>query len=238
MKALLLFFSLLLLSGCSVPGTTETGGTENRIPVEVTQVVDGDTIKINYDGAETTVRYLLIDTPETNHPRFGEQPLGKEATDLNRKLLDSADQIEIEFDVGSRFDDYDRLLAYIYADGQSVQEQLLAAGYARVAYVYPPNTRYVDEFHEAEAIARDVEIGIWEFANYSTDRGFNADAYQQDVPNNTPADQQCRIKGNINRSGDKIYHTPDSSSYEQTNPEQWFCTEQQARDAGFRDSGQ
>ena len=200
-------------------------------------MIDGDTIRIIYEGKETTVRYLLVDTPETNHPRFGEQPLGQEATERNRELLETADQVEIEFDVGGRFDDYDRLLGYFYVDGESVQEQLLAEGFARVAYIYPPNTRYVDEFRDAEAAAKQEQLGIWEFENYSTDRGFNADAYQPGN-DNAPATRDCRIKGNINRSGNKIYHMPGSASYEQTNPEQWFCTEQQARDAGFRSAGQ
>lgn len=238
MKPFILLISMLLLAGCNLPGATDTGGTTDKIAVEVTEVVDGDTVKIIYDGKETTVRYLLVDTPETNHPRFGEQPLGPEASERNRELLEQAGQIEIEFDVGDRFDDYGRLLAYFYADGESVQKQLLEEGFARVAYIFPPNTRYVDEFRDAEADAKDAEIGIWEFENYSTDRGFNADAYQQPTVDDTDIDVDCRIKGNINRSGDKFYHMPGSPSYEETNPEQWFCTEQQARDAGFRSPGQ
>ncbi|MFP3357055.1 thermonuclease family protein [Planococcus citreus] len=235
---ILLLISLLLLSGCNLLGATDTGSSTDRTAVEVTEVIDGDTVKIIYDGKETTVRYLLVDTPETNHPRFGEQPLGPEATERNRELIEQAQQIEIEFDVGDRFDDYDRLLAYFYADGESVQEQLLEEGFARVAYVFPPNTRYVDEFRAAESEAKDAEIGIWEYENYSTDRGFNEDAYQQTETDAPDIDGDCRIKGNINRSGNKIYHLPGSPSYEETNPEQWFCTEQQAKDAGFRSSGQ
>lgn len=48
----------------------------------------------------------------------------------------------------------------------------------------------------------------------------------------------CRIKGNI--SGDeRIYHTPGSPYYDQTDidvsiGERWFCSEQEARDAGWR----
>lgn len=235
---ILLLISLLLLSGCTWPDTTDTGSTTGRTAVEVTEVIDGDTVKIIYDGKETTVRYLLVDTPETNHPRFGEQPLGSEATERNRELIEQAQQVEIEFDVGDRFDDYDRLLAYFYADGESIQEQLLEEGFARVAYIFPPNTRYIDEFRDAESDAKNAEIGIWEYENYSTDRGFNAEAYGQTETESTGTADDCRIKGNINRSGNKIYHLPGSASYDETNPEQWFCTEQQARNAGFRSSGQ
>ena len=238
MKQFILLISLLLLSGCTFPDATDTADTDGRTAVEITEVIDGDTVKIIYEGQETTVRYLLVDTPETNHPWFGEQPLGKEATERNRELIEQAQQIEIEFDAGDRFDDYDRLLAYFYADGESIQQQLLEEGFARVAYVFPPNTRYVEEFRDAEAEAKDAEIGIWEYENYSTDRGFNEDAYKQTEADGMNDEGDCRIKGNINRSGNKIYHMPGAPSYEGTNPEQWFCTEQEARDAGFRSSGQ
>jgi hypothetical protein len=50
----------------------------------------------------------------------------------------------------------------------------------------------------------------------------------------------CPIKGNISRSGERIYHTPwDDRFYERTqidpsHGERWFCSEQEAVEAGFR----
>ena len=49
----------------------------------------------------------------------------------------------------------------------------------------------------------------------------------------------CDIKGNINSKGDRIYHLPGRSSYASTriNPEsgeRWFCSEDEARAAGWR----
>lgn len=44
------------------------------------------------------------------------------------------------------------------------------------------------------------------------------------------------IKGNINSKGEKIYHLPGGAYYENTIPEKWFRTEQEAREAGFRPS--
>lgn len=55
-----------------------------------------------------------------------------------------------------------------------------------------------------------------------------------------PPDPSCAIKGNVNPStGTKIYHTPASRWYERTDvkPEEgdrWFCTEAEAKAAGFR----
>ena len=55
----------------------------------------------------------------------------------------------------------------------------------------------------------------------------------------TPPDPSCAIKGNVNSKGERIYHTPSSRSYNNTDvkPEEgdrWFCTEDEARAAGFR----
>lgn len=49
----------------------------------------------------------------------------------------------------------------------------------------------------------------------------------------------CVIKGNVNRDGERIYHTLSSKSYEKTKVnlaegDRWFCTEDEALAAGFR----
>jgi hypothetical protein len=53
-----------------------------------------------------------------------------------------------------------------------------------------------------------------------------------------PHSPDCRIKGNISSSG-RIYHVPGSRYYESTEikeseGERWFCTEAEARAAGWR----
>lgn len=149
---------------------TQTSGTTDRIPVTLTKTVDGDTIKVNYNGQEETIRYLLIDTPESKHPNTCVQPYGQRASDRNKQLVNSG-QLEIEFDVGERKDKYGRLLAYVYVDGKSVQETLLKEGLARVAYVYPPNTRYLDQFEKAEDNAENENVAIWKSNGYITDDG-------------------------------------------------------------------
>lgn len=54
----------------------------------------------------------------------------------------------------------------------------------------------------------------------------------------TPQTGTCLIKGNIGKSG-KIYHVPGSRSYDATKidaskGERWFCTEDEAKAAGWR----
>ncbi|RST76247.1 hypothetical protein D4T97_005565 [Siminovitchia acidinfaciens] len=175
--------------------STDTAGATDQIPVTLVKTIDGDTIKVIYNGKEQNVRYLLIDTPETNHPRLGKQPFGEEAKERNRQLLNSGD-LTLEFDIGERVDKYGRLLAYVYVDGKSVQETLLEEGLARVAYVYPPNTRHLSPYEKAQERAKAKAIGIWSIENYATDSGFkesssgstsNSGGSQQPSTNSQPA---------------------------------------------------
>ncbi|OGK18215.1 hypothetical protein A2866_06530 [Candidatus Roizmanbacteria bacterium RIFCSPHIGHO2_01_FULL_39_8] len=51
-------------------------------------------------------------------------------------------------------------------------------------------------------------------------------------------DPNCAVKGNI-RDGEKIYHLPTCKNYNQVEIQQafgdeWFCSEQEALQAGFR----
>lgn len=145
-------------------GVIKTGGTNEQIPVEVLQIYDGDTIEILYNGIKVNFRYLLIDAPESVHPTKEVQPFSIEASNRNKELLNSGN-VTIEFDVGDRYDKYQRLLGYIYVDGVSINELLIREGLARVAYVYPPNTRYLEDYKNAEQEAKEKGVGIWSIEN-------------------------------------------------------------------------
>lgn len=148
-------------------------GTTDQIPVTLVSTTDGDTIRVMYKGVDEPVRYLLIDTPETNHPRLGKQPFGTEAKERNRALVNSG-TLTLEFDVGEKRDKYGRLLAYVYVNGKSVQETLIREGLARVAYVYPPNTRHLTPYEKAQEVAKSKKLGIWSVEDYATDSGFTS----------------------------------------------------------------
>lgn len=56
----------------------------------------------------------------------------------------------------------------------------------------------------------------------------------------SPKSQSCDIKGNISiNSGERIYHVPGQEFYDETiirteYGERWFCTEDEAKSAGWR----
>ena len=218
---------------------------------ELQEVIDGDTIRINYNGKSEKVRLLLVDTPETNHETLGEQPYGPEAKQFVKQLLEGQHTVYLEFDVSYR-DKYKRLLAYVYTeDGISIQEQLLQNGFARVAYIYDPNTKHVDWFKSIQKTAQKSATGIWSVEDYVTNRGYDKEVYYAkmkedkqkendsdlltDEDNSTinNTDNSCVIKGNINSKGNKIYHMPGQRDYDNTVPEEMFCTVEEAEAAGF-----
>ncbi|WIT26844.1 hypothetical protein [Bacillus phage SPbetaL1] len=142
------------------------------VDVTLDRAVDGDTIKVKYNGNVDTVRYLLVDTPESKKPDSCVQPYGEDASKRNKELV-SDGKLQMEFDKGDHRDKYGRLLAYVYVDGKSVQETLLKEGLARVAYVYEPNTKYIDQFRKDEQEAKSEKLSIWSKNGFVTDRGFN-----------------------------------------------------------------
>lgn len=213
----------------------DTPLVDNFIPATVVRVIDGDTLIVKLEnGVEERVRLLLVDTPETVHPNKPEQPFGREASNFAKEMMPEGSQVHIELDVGER-DKYGRLLAYIWIDNKMLNEMLLQKGLARVAYVYAPNTKYVDQFYEIQKEAQQKGIGIWSIENYATEQGYQ----EVEVEQNEQKQQNCTnpmIKGNHSSSGELIYHVPGGRFYEQTKAEEMFCTEEEAIAAGYRKS--
>ncbi|PAO69938.1 thermonuclease family protein [Bacillus sp. X2(2017)] len=156
---------VILLSGCQGVSSSHSGTTEktvdlsDKIEVTVRRVIDGDTFIADVNGTEEKIRLILVDTPETVHPTKAVQPYGKEASAFSKKTLENQ-SVYLEFDKEKR-DKYDRLLAYVFLkDGTSFNKILLEKGYARLA-VFPPNTKYLEQYSKAEKTAKQEHKGIW-----------------------------------------------------------------------------
>ncbi|WP_307300092.1 thermonuclease family protein [Neobacillus driksii] len=102
------------------------------------EIIDGDTIKVNLNGKIETVRYLLMDTPESKNPKKCVQLYAKEAFLRNSKLVKSG-MVTLEFEGENTRDAYRRLLAYVFVDGESIQGTLLREG-VRTCGVYHEST--------------------------------------------------------------------------------------------------
>ena len=126
----------------------------------VLEVIDGDTVVVRTGQTTEHVRLLGIDTPEIAHHGQPGDCFGAEAATRTAELLPAGTTVRLARDVEAR-DMYDRLLAYVLTpDGNMVNLQLAAEGYARELTI-TPNTRVADHVAAAVDRARDSSIGLW-----------------------------------------------------------------------------
>lgn len=125
----------------------------------VTEVSDGDTIKVKMGDKTETIRFIGVDTPETRDPRKAVQCFGKQASDFTKSLLLNK-QVRLESDPNdSDRDKYKRLLRYVYLGDELINAKLIKEGYG-FAYVVFPFTK-LDEFRQLESEARSQNKGLW-----------------------------------------------------------------------------
>jgi micrococcal nuclease len=129
----------------------------------VVRHTDGDTLWLRgigvgpVPGVPTKVRVLEIDTPEV----FGTPGcFGEQASRRTAQLMPIGAHVRVEAD-RELHDRYGRLLLYLWTpSGASLEEQLLAGGYARTLYVRP-NDKHLDVLRAVEAQARAARVGLW-----------------------------------------------------------------------------
>lgn len=195
------------------------------------KLIDGDSFEIGAVG----VRLFGVDAPEGRQSckRGGRDwACGDEAARLLRRLVGDRSITCTRRDV----DDYGRIVATCRAGNVDLAAAMARSGFA-TAY-----RRYSDDYVDEENEARAARRGIWagEFTQPEAYRSKQRDsAPQRDAPPPQARRDGCNIKGNINADGERIYHLPDSAAYDNTGidnakGERWFCTEAEARAAGWR----
>jgi micrococcal nuclease len=175
-----------------------SNNTQPDLPTAtVTRVIDGDTLEVQFNGKQEDVRLLLIDTPETVHPDKPVEKFGPEASQFVKKTLTGK---EIGIKVGSEErDQYGRLLAYVFIDGETIQEKLLRKGLAKTAYLYNDLTM-LDQFHKAQDQAISQELGVWSidgYAHVDDDDGFHYEEEQNTVAASAEKEEPSQPDSNL-----------------------------------------
>src|SRR3954462_5517900 len=157
----LIFAFAVAAAGVWRPGV-ELGGDQPSAPGEavVTRGGCGHPVHVARGGADETVRYIGVDTPESVKPDTPVQCFAKAASAFNERLV-AGREVTLVSDVEGR-DRYGRLLAYVYRrpDGLFVNEQLVKRGFARPLTI-PPNDRYAGPIAHLAASARAAGRGLW-----------------------------------------------------------------------------
>ena len=160
-------------------GTSKYISWANTVSVDpntlypVTDVIDGDTIKVLIEGHIITVRLLGINTPETVDPYKPVECFGPEASNEVKKIL-TGKSVFLTLNANyERVDKYGRLLAYVKLvqkpDGVStttsdlfVNEFLIKEGYAHEYTFNEKNPyQYQGLFKADELEAKKAGKGLW-----------------------------------------------------------------------------
>lgn len=202
------------------------------------RAIDGDSLMVG----ETEVRLHGIDAPELHQTctRNGEPwRCGAEAADLLARLA-TGQQVRCSA-VGT--DDYGRTLGRCTVGSTDLNRTMVARGLA-VAF-----RRYSSDYVPAEDHAKAGRLGLWSSTfempsqyRHPQGAGGSAGPTPRSRSRASPpggirtrqAQAACAIKGNRNRRGQWIYHLPGMPYYDQTRPEEIFCTEAEAQAAGYR----
>lgn len=189
LKAIAISILLITTAGCTAisdllnnpddiptPPNIQDEDVEDNLTVTITEVVDGDTMDIRYrNGSTDTIRLIGVDTPEVHTDTAPDEFEGIPDTSAGHEWLSgwgknastyaetrlAGEHVTIAF--GTQTDTrgyYDRLLVYLYIDGELFNQQLLTNGYARV---YESEFSKRPEFDDAEATAQANDVGVWSY---------------------------------------------------------------------------
>lgn len=122
----------------------------------VRHVVDGDTLVLEDNQR---LRLIGVDTPEVDHPRYNRvgEPFGEEAKQFLKSKIEGK---EVRLEAGAEaYDKYGRRLAFVYLDGECLNETLLREGYAEaIRYLrYEQKEQYLALEDEAKRAGK----GMW-----------------------------------------------------------------------------
>ncbi len=197
-------------------------------PNGVVRVIDADT----WDVGDQRVRLFGIDAPElaqTCTNAKGETwACGLWASDLARKRFDGKNA---RCDAITH-DRYGRVVARCFVGDMDVGRELVADG---LAFAYRKYSLAYDLDEKGAAVnARGLHT-----STLQSPSEFRAARLTNARDSDPPTDHDCVIKGNISRQGARIYHVPGQRGYFATRirtgkGERWFCTEDEARNSGWR----
>ncbi len=107
----------------------------DRITARVTHVTDGDSLVVTLRGLRVAVRLAGINCPEWDAPG------GQAATEFTTAWVKCGATVDLEVaqdcytNKPNSWDKHGRLLAFIWRDGEMLNEVILRGGHAQVKYI-------------------------------------------------------------------------------------------------------
>ncbi|WP_162300868.1 thermonuclease family protein [Alkalilacustris brevis] len=218
-----------------MPGAHPAGAEILRGPAHV---IDGDTI----DLGATRIRIHGIDAPERAErcakANGADWACGLWAQYETERRY-QGEVLECR-DLGERT--HGRVVAQCFHQGRDIALDLIAAGVVqacpRYALEHPHSLSYIDAEKEAAFAAAGIFAGpVNPRAGFCAERAAPSPAPFLPATSVQPREGDCVIKGNVSAGG-RIYHVPGQRDYDRVNMnapgKRWFCSEEEARAAGWR----
>ena len=177
---------------------------------KVIEVFDEDTFRIEN---KQKIRLYGIDAPEISYC-YGEE--SKVA--LEKKILGKRVVLK-----NPKVDYYGRVQAYVYLNGEFINEYLIKNGFA---FDHGSGDSESEIIKVANAYAKENKLGI----------------YAKTCSPTGPPKNECNIKAQVSyHDGSKTFSIPGCINYTKTlverfRGEDWFCKEEDAKKAGFTKS--
>ena len=140
----------------SVSASERCVPTGQPSPIEISKVVDGDTVRTT-DGR--SLRFVGVNTPELNSGRSDPEPY---AIDAKRAVESWLSQGSLSWvpAIDSK-DRYGRDLGYLIIDDQTIAQRLIEVGLGWAVAV-APNIQLADCLLSQEREARQQQLGVWQ----------------------------------------------------------------------------
>jgi micrococcal nuclease len=181
--------------------------TNQTITKKVSSVHDGDTFTTE-DGME--IRLAGVDAPES--------PKGCLMFEAKERLVKLIDKKEVRIEFTGK-NSFNREMAFVFVGDAFVDKVLLEEGLGYL--MNGTNPKYGVSLTNARDSAKAAQRGVW--SELCQGNG-------------------CKIKGNYRKDNNTyIYHLENCYNYDkivvnEKEKDQWFCTEEEAIEAGFRKS--
>lgn len=181
MKNMRMFILACILVGLSTSLSFAKERVIKRTDAVITDVIDGDTVKVKTRNGNVNVRLLYIDTMEKsdntkmrNDIKKLEKEgvrvrkkdmiaLGKIAKIYLRSILRDGDAVVLETVQGREKDRYGRTLAVILKKGSNINLAMVQNGYARTYFVGSVDEKTKKTYLEAESGAKKGRLVIWNY---------------------------------------------------------------------------
>jgi micrococcal nuclease len=128
--------------------------------VKVVWVMDGDTFMVvNEQGERRSVRINAIDAPEKGRKDMPGQPYAERSRQFLARLVEG-ERVHLLI---VKEDDYGRIVARVWFDGQDVGLRQVCAGYAWAYEYYLGELAVKDQrdYRDCQARARREQRGLW-----------------------------------------------------------------------------